>query len=276
MIEVKNLTRWRGKGLPPVLSDVSFKVRNRKIYGLLGYHHTGKSTLLGIMAGALESDEGTVLINGYDIRKQPLEAKRQIGYLPQTPPLLPEMTPYEYLSFVAEVKGVKGELRHAQVEEALALTGLTSVQDRLIGHLSKGHKQRVGLAQALLGNPDIIMLDEPTAGMDGHHTTETRELIRRLGQTKTVIVSSHILTELTDLCDHIILLSEGQVIADDTPEALMALVPSLEDLFATLTRQAAEVPTVEFEDTEDAETSEDILTDEPQGHLPYTDSQEDA
>ncbi len=260
MIEVKHLTKRYAKGSKPALDDVSFTIRNRRIYGLLGPVGAGKSTAMNVIAGVLVPTDGTVLINGYDIYKQPIAAKRQIGYLPEQPPLFGDMTPYEYLVFIAEAKGVKGDAIDAQVKEAVALTGLVSVQDRLIRHLSKGYKQRVGIAQALLGNPDIIILDEPTEGLDARQANETWELIRRLGSSKTVIVSGHILAELTSLCDHIVILSEGRVVADDAPDALATHEPSLEDVFAALTRQATEVPTVDYEDAPTDDGTEQVDT----------------
>ena len=251
MIEVKHVTKRYPKGSKPALDDVSFTIRNRRIYGLLAPNGAGKSTIMNIIAGTLAPTEGTVLINGYDVCKQPIEAKRQVGYLPEQPPLFGDMTPYEYLMFVAEAKGVKGDAVEAQVKEAMALTGLVSVQDRLIHHLSKGYKQRVGLSQSLLGNPDIILLDEPFEGMDVRQITEIKELIRRLGQTKTVIVSDHIPTELSALCDHVIILSEGCVAADDAFEALTREDQSLEDVFLSLTHRESEVASADFEDEED-------------------------
>ena len=222
MIEVKQLTKCYDKGRVSALEDVSFKMRNRKIYGLLGPKGAGKSTVLGIMAGAVASTEGTVLINGYDICRQPMEAKRQIGYLPEHPPVFKDMTPYEYLMFVASVKGVKGETAVAQVKEALAVTDLASVEDHLICHLTPGCQRRIGLAQALLGNPDVLILDEPLADLDPVRIAGIKSLIRKLGQTKTVIVSGHVLAEIKTFCDHIIILSEGKVVADDVPEVLEA------------------------------------------------------
>lgn len=218
MIEVKHLTKRYGRYL--ALNDVSFKIRNRKIYGLLGPNGAGKSTTMNIIAGCLAPTDGTVIINGYDMCDQPIEAKRQLGYLPEIPPLFPDMTPAEYLAFVAEAKGVDGDLAARQIKEVIELTSLGAVKDRLIRHLSKGYKQRVGIAQAMLGNPDIIILDEPTVGLDPRQIIEIRALVKKLGETKTVIISSHILAEISALCDHIIILSEGRLVADDVPEAL--------------------------------------------------------
>ena len=218
LIEVKNLTKTYGKH--KALDGVSFKVRNRKIYGLLGPNGAGKSTTMNILAGCLAPTDGTVVVNGYDICDNPIEAKKQIGYLPEIPPLFPDATPYEYLTFVAEAKGVKGETVELQVKEAMALTGLTAVADRIIRNLSKGYQQRVGIAQAILGNPDIVILDEPLVGLDPKQIIDIRALIKKLAQTKTVIISSHILAEISNLCDHIIIISDGKVVADNETEDL--------------------------------------------------------
>ncbi len=222
MIEVQNLTKvYGGK---TAVENVSFKIRNGRIYGLLGPNGAGKSTTMNIIAGCLSPTEGTVLINGYDICDQPTEAKRQIGYLPEQPPLFTDMTPAEYLTFVAEAKGVADDLIDRQVKEVMNVTDLLSVKDRLIRNLSKGFRQRVGIAQAMLGNPDIIILDEPTVGLDPQQLTEIRALVRKLGEKQTVIISSHILSEISELCDHVIILSEGHVVADSSMAELEAQV----------------------------------------------------
>lgn len=220
LIEVQNLTKVYGS--KTAVENVSFKIRNGRIYGLLGPNGAGKSTTMNIIAGCLSPTEGTVLINGYDICDRPIEAKRQIGYLPELPPLFTDMTPLEYLTFVAEAKGVTDELIDRQVKEAMTVTDLLGVKDRLIRNLSKGFRQRVGIAQAMLGKPDIIILDEPTVGLDPQQITEIRALIRRLGEKITVIISSHILSEIAELCDHVIILSEGHVVADDDMAELEA------------------------------------------------------
>ena len=222
MIEIKGLTKKYGSRV--AVDHVSFKIRNGHIYGLLGPNGAGKSTTMNIIAGCLAPTEGTVLINGYDICEQPIEAKRQIGYLPEQPPLFGDMTPFEYLCFVAEAKGVKDDLIDRQVKEAMEVTDILSVKDRLIRNLSKGYRQRVGIAQTMLGTPDIIILDEPTVGLDPRQLIEIRALIRRLGEKLTVVVSSHILSEISELCDHVIILSEGRVVADDDMAALEAQV----------------------------------------------------
>ena len=222
MIEVKNLTKVYGKN--KAVDDISFKIRNGHIYGLLGPNGAGKSTTMNIIAGCLAPTDGTVLINGYDVCRQPVEAKRQIGYLPEQPPLFGDMTPYEYLCFVAEAKGVKDDQIDRQVKDAMKHTDIAAVQDRLIRNLSKGYRQRVGIAQTMLGKPDIIILDEPTVGLDPQQLTEVRALIRKLGEKQTVIVSSHILSEIAELCDHVIILSGGRVVADDDMAELEARV----------------------------------------------------
>lgn len=220
LIEVKNLTKKYGANT--AVDDVSFKIRNGRIYGFLGPNGAGKSTTMNIIAGSLAATSGSVQINGYDICNDPIEAKKQIGYLPEIPPLYSDMTAYEYLHFVAEAKGVKPARAEKQVNEVMEQTGITHMKSRMISKLSKGYKQRVGIAQAMLGNPDVIILDEPTVGLDPQQIIEIRELIRRLGQTKTVILSSHILAEISEVCDHIIIISRGKIVADDTLEALEA------------------------------------------------------
>ena len=222
LIEVKGLTKVYGN--KTAVENVSFKIRNGRIYGLLGPNGAGKSTTMNIIAGCLSPTEGTVLVNGYDVCDQPIEAKRQIGYLPEQPPLFTDMTPKEYLTFVAEAKGVSDELIDRQVKEAMTLTDILSVKDRLIKNLSKGFRQRVGIAQAILGSPDIVILDEPTVGLDPQQLIEIRALIRKLGGKLTVIISSHILSEIAELCDHVIIISEGHVVADSSMADLEAQV----------------------------------------------------
>lgn len=202
------------------VDDVSFDIEDGKIYGFLGPNGAGKSTTMNMITGCLCATSGTVLINGKDIVENPLEAKKCIGYLPEIPPLYPDMTPYEYLTFVAEAKGLGAEQTYRQVNEVMTLTSITDVADRLIGNLSKGYCQRVGIAQALLGNPNIVILDEPTVGLDPKQIIEIRDLIRTLGKTKTVILSSHILAEISAVCNHIMILSNGRLVASDTPEEL--------------------------------------------------------
>ncbi len=218
MIEVKNLTKNYGDFC--AVNDLSFTIEKGKIYGFLGPNGAGKSTTMNIVTGCLSATGGQVLVDGADIFKDPLAAKKKIGYLPELPPLYTEMTPAEYLAFVAEAKGVGYEEAPRQVREVMELTQITSVSDRLIRNLSKGYRQRVGIAQALLGNPEVIILDEPTVGLDPKQIIEIRELIRSLGKTKTVIVSSHILAEISAVCDHVMILSHGRLVANDSLAAL--------------------------------------------------------
>lgn len=220
MIEVKNLTKKYGSHL--AVSDISFHIEKGNVYGFLGPNGAGKSTTMNIITGCLAATEGTVLIDGHDIFEEPDQAKRHIGYLPEIPPLYADMTPYEYLSFVVEAKGVKPNLRYPQVKEVIKVTGLEDHADRLIKNLSKGYKQRVGIAQAMLGDPDVIILDEPTVGLDPKQIIEIRELIKELGKIKTVILSSHILAEVASVCDHIIIISHGRIVANDRIDKLVS------------------------------------------------------
>lgn len=218
MIEVKNLTKQYGA--VTAIKDVSFTVETGKIYGLLGLNGAGKSTTMNIMTGCLAATSGTVTINGHDIFEEPLEAKKHIGYLPELPPVYEDMTPSEYLLFVAEAKGVNYDKIARQIRDVMTLTGLTGVKDRLIKNLSKGYRQRVGIAQAMIGDPEIIILDEPTVGLDPRQIIEIRELIRQLGQFKTVIISSHILAEISEISDHILIIADGKLVADSPLDVL--------------------------------------------------------
>ena len=218
MIEVRNLTKLYGSKV--ALDGISFNIERGKIYGFLGQNGAGKSTTMNIITGCLAATSGSVTVGGKDIFKSPVEAKRHIGYLPEIPPLYLDMTTVEYLAFVAEAKGVEHEQAYRQVNEVMELTQITDVANRLIKTLSKGYKQRVGIAQALLGSPDVIILDEPTVGLDPRQITEIRALIRKLGETRTVIISSHILAEISEVCDHVIVISHGKIVADDSMDAL--------------------------------------------------------
>ena len=218
MIEVKNLTKGYWKHL--AVDNLSFTVEKGQIYGFLGPNGAGKSTTMNIMTGYLGATKGEVLIDGHDILKEPEEAKRCIGYLPEQPPLYLEMTVMEYLRFAAELKKIPKEDMEIQIEKAMRLTRLSDVRGRLISNLSKGYKQRVGLAQAILGFPEIIILDEPTVGLDPKQIIEIRELIRKLAKEHTVILSSHILAEIREVCDYILIIARGKLVASDTPENL--------------------------------------------------------
>ena len=232
MIEIKQLTKRYGERV--AVDGLDVKLMNGKIYGLLGPNGAGKSTTMNMMTGCLAPTAGSVRINGFDIAEQPLEAKRFIGYLPEQPPLYPDMTPEEYLTFVAEVKGVAPERVRRQVSEVMEMTNITDRKDTLIRHLSKGYGQRVGIAQAMLGNPEIIVLDEPTVGLDPKQIVEIRELIRRMSEGRTVIISSHILAEISELCDEFLVIAGGSLVAKGTLDELDAMIDSTETLLLTV------------------------------------------
>ncbi len=223
MIEVKNL--WKRYGEHTAVSDISFTIEKGHVYGFLGPNGAGKSTTMNIITGCLAATSGQVLIDGHDIFEESKAAKKMIGYLPEQPPLYQDMTVEAYLNFIAEVKGVEKDVRWEHVESAMNVTGTFDVAGRLIKNLSKGYKQRIGIAQALIGNPQIIILDEPTVGLDPRQIIEIRDLIRSLGKDHTVILSSHILSEVRSVCDRIIIISSGKLVASDTPD-------NLENLFA--------------------------------------------
>ena len=220
MIKVRNLTKKYGNHL--AVNGISFDIKPGKIYGLLGPNGAGKSTTMNILTGCLAATSGEVKVDGHDIFDEPIEAKRHIGYLPEQPPVYGEMTPKEYLTFVAEAKGVPFEKSLRHVKEVMQLTQIYDVRNRLIRNLSKGYRQRVGIAQAMIGEPDVIILDEPTVGLDPAQIIEIRNLIRKLGSIKTVIISSHILAEISAVCDHVIIISHGNIVANDTLENLEA------------------------------------------------------
>lgn len=213
MIEVQNLVKMYGKHM--AVDHLNFTIEKGKIYGFLGPNGAGKSTTMNIMTGYLGATEGKVLINGHDILKEPEEAKKSIGYLPEIPPLYMEMTVLEYLQFAAELKKIPKKDQEGQIRSVIGMTKLGDVKDRLIQNLSKGYKQRVGLAQAILGFPEIIILDEPTVGLDPKQIIEIRELIRRLAKNHTVILSSHILAEVREICDYIMIISNGKLVASE-------------------------------------------------------------
>lgn len=218
MIEVKNLVKDYGGHL--AVDHLSFTVSDGQIYGFLGPNGAGKSTTMNIMTGYIGATEGDVLINGHNILEEPEEAKKNIGYLPELPPLYVDMTVEEQLMFAAELKRIPKKERKESVDGVLELAKLNDVKGRLIRNLSKGYRQRVGLAQAVIGLPPVIILDEPTVGLDPKQIIEIRDVIRRLGENHTVILSSHILSEVSAVCDHILIIDKGKLIASDTPENL--------------------------------------------------------
>ena len=218
MIEVSHLSKQYGSH--PAIEDLSFTVEDGQIYGLLGPNGAGKSTIMNILTSYLAPTSGEVKVAGYGLPEEAQQAKACVGYLPEQPPLYPEMTVQEYLMFAAELKGVKKAQRKEQVLKAARRTGLESVLPRLIRSLSKGYRQRVGIAQALLGSPKLIILDEPTVGLDPAQVIEIRKLIQELGRAHTVILSSHILSEVQAVCSRVLILSKGKLVAEGTPEEL--------------------------------------------------------
>ena len=218
MIEVSDLVKQYGSHT--VLDHLSFTVNDGQIYGFLGPNGAGKTTTMNILTGYIGMTDGSVTVNGHDLLEEPDAVRRSIGYLPEQPPLYTDMTPLEYLAFAAELKKLPWAGRSDAVDEVMELTQLTSMRNRLIRNLSKGYRQRVGLAQAILGFPEIIILDEPTVGLDPRQIIEIRSLIRGLAGRHTVILSSHILSEVQEVCDHILMLHHGRLVADGTPEEL--------------------------------------------------------
>ena len=242
MIEIEHLTKRYGGHT--AVSDLSFTVDSGQIYGFLGPNGAGKSTTMNIMTGCLSATEGAVRIDGHDIFEEPEQAKRLIGYLPEQPPLYMNETPEEYLRFVGEAKGLRGAELERQINEVIRQTGIEGVARRRISALSKGYKQRVGIAQALLGNPKVIILDEPTVGLDPIQIIEIRDLIKELGQTHTVIFSSHILSEVQTICNQIIMIAKGKLVAFDTPENLEQHLLTPNEVILTTDASTNEVQTL--------------------------------
>lgn len=239
MIQVEHLTkRYSGH---TAVEDISFQVPEGTICGLLGPNGAGKSTTMNVLTGYISASEGKVSIAGWDILEQPAKAKACVGYLPEQPPLYLDMTPAEYLDFAAELKDVARKERSQQVAQVMERTGLVEFQHRLIKQLSKGYRQRVGLAAALLGNPKVIILDEPTVGLDPAQVIEIRSLIRELGREHTVILSSHILSEVSALCDHVLIIAKGKLVAQGTPEELARQLEAKTQLRVTALGQAQPV-----------------------------------
>ena len=269
MIEVRNLVKRYGTHL--AIDHLNFTIEDGKIYGFLGPNGAGKSTTMNIMTGYLGATQGQVIINGHDILKEPEEAKKHIGYLPEIPPLYMEMTVEEYLYFAAELKKIPKNKREEAVEEAMSLTKLSDVSYRQIANLSKGYRQRTGLAQALLGLPDIIILDEPTVGLDPKQIIEIRELIRSLAGKHTIILSSHILAEVREVCDHIMIISKGKLAASDTAKNLEHLMD--EDTVQIQTKEsvckvkeilgeAEHITALDVSENEDGDTQAVIKSDD--------------
>ena len=218
MIEVENLTKRYGR--QTAVDGVSFRVEKGEILGFLGPNGAGKTTTMRILTCYLPPTDGTARVGGYDVFQAPLEVKRRVGYIPETPPLYPDMTVLDFLGFCAKIKGVAAKDRRGKIDDVIGKTRVGDVRDTLIGKLSKGYRQRVGLAQAILNNPDVLILDEPTAGLDPKQIIETRELIKSLGGGHTIVLSTHILPEVSMTCGRVVIINKGKVVAEDTPENL--------------------------------------------------------
>ncbi|MDD4493918.1 MAG: ATP-binding cassette domain-containing protein [Eubacteriales bacterium] len=239
MISIQNLTKEYGR--IKALDDVSFEVGKGEILGFLGPNGAGKTTTMNIVTGYLPASSGKVSVCGFDVTEEPLEVKKRIGYLPEQPPLYGDMTVKEYLNFVAALKNVDKPKRKAQLADIMELVRISDVKDRLIKNLSKGYKQRVGLSQALIGDPEVLILDEPTVGLDPRQIIEIRKLIRALGKEHTIILSSHILPEVSAICDRIVIIDRGKVAAIDTPDNLSRNVGSSSKLSVTISGPKASV-----------------------------------
>ncbi len=229
MIEVQHLTKRYGPFT--AVQDVSFRVERGEILGFLGPNGAGKTTTMRILTGYMPATEGKAVVAGFDVFEQPIEAKRRTGYLPETPPLYPDMTVRDYLTFVAKIKGVPPGERRDRIKKIMERTRIDDMANRLCARLSKGYKQRVGLAQALIHNPDVLILDEPTAGLDPKQIIETRQLIKELAGDHTVILSTHILPEVSQTCQRVVIINKGHVVAVDTPDNLTARLRGSETLY---------------------------------------------
>ena len=242
MIEVQNLTKRYGPFT--AVNDISFKVERGEILGFLGPNGAGKTTTMRVLTGYMPPTEGKAFVAGYDVIEQPIEAKRRTGYLPETPPLYPDMTVQDYLTFCARIRGVPRSERPTRVRKAMERTRVADMAGRRCGKLSKGYKQRVGLAQALLHNPDVLILDEPTAGLDPAQIIDTRKLIKELGGEHTVILSTHILPEVSQTCNRVVIISKGRVVAVDTPANLTARLQGSETMFVQVDALGADAASV--------------------------------
>lgn len=275
MIEVRNLVKYYGDHM--AVDHLNFTIQKGQIYGFLGPNGAGKSTTMNIMTGYLGATEGQILINGHDILAEPYKAKRDIGYLPEQPPLYMDMTVLEYLKFVAALKLIDKSIKSAQLDQVISLVRLEPVKNRLIKNLSKGYRQRVGLAGALIGFPEIIILDEPTVGLDPQQIIEIRQLIRGLAKDHTVILSSHILSEVREVCDHIMIIYQGKLVASDTPENLEQkmqgnetielLVKGSPEQTGSVIRQLPSILSSQIEDSGEAGCTKALLTVKEQNDI---------
>jgi ABC-2 type transport system ATP-binding protein len=238
VIEVQNLTKRYGR--VTAVDDISFRVERGEILGFLGPNGAGKTTTMRILTGYMPATEGKALVAGFDVFDQPVEAKRRTGYLPETPPLYPDMTVQEYLSFVGKIKGVPPAERRQRVQQVMVRTRIDDMANRLTSKLSKGYRQRVGLAQALIHNPDVLILDEPTAGLDPKQIIETRQLIKQLAGDHTIVLSTHILPEVSQTCERVVIINKGRVVAVDTPDNLTARLQGSQTMYVQVDANGAD------------------------------------
>jgi ABC-2 type transport system ATP-binding protein len=238
VIEVQNLTKRYGR--VTAVDDISFRVERGEILGFLGPNGAGKTTTMRILTGYMPATQGKAIVAGFDVFDQPIEAKRRTGYLPETPPLYPDMTVQEYLSFVAKIKGVPPAERRQRVQQVMVRTRVDDMASRLTSKLSKGYRQRVGLAQALIHNPDVLILDEPTAGLDPKQIIETRQLIKQLAGDHTIILSTHILPEVSQTCERVVIINKGRVVAVDTPDNLTARLQGSQTMYVQIDANGAD------------------------------------
>ena len=268
MIQVKNVTKKYGSTI--AVDNINFEVKDGEVVGFLGPNGAGKSTTMNMITGFIEPTKGQIIINGNDISKKPRKAKKEIGYMPENVPLYYELTPKEFVSYMAELKLVKRNERKQEVEKVIKEMGLEDVQNKLIKNLSRGYKQRVSMAGALVGNPDVIILDEPTVGLDPKQITEIRNLIKELGKKHTVILSTHILPEASQICEKVIIINKGKIIAIDTPENLekatkesngiSVIVEDPKGNMSKIKEKIKEIDTVEFVKDHEDGTKQYVIT----------------
>ena len=242
MIEVKNVTKKYGKAV--AVDNISFTINEGEIVGLLGPNGAGKSTTMNMLTGFIEQTEGEIIIDGYDMLKKPKKAKKEIGYMPEGTPLYTDLTVKEFVTYMAEIKNVDKKTRKEKVEKIIEQTGLKEVENKLTKNLSRGYKQRTSMAGALVGEPKILILDEPTVGLDPKQITEIRTLIKELGKTHTVILSSHILSEVSQICNKVIIINRGKIVAVDTPEKLEERFSNKNGLYITVEDKENKIKTV--------------------------------
>lgn len=242
MIEVKNVTKKYGKAV--AVDNISFTINEGEIVGLLGPNGAGKSTTMNMLTGFIEQTEGEIIIDGYDMLKKPKKAKKEIGYMPEGTPLYTDLTVKEFVTYMAEIKNVDRKTRKEKVEKIIEQTGLKEVENKLTKNLSRGYKQRTSMAGALVGEPKILILDEPTVGLDPKQITEIRTLIKELGKTHTVILSSHILSEVSQICNKVIIINKGKIVAIDTPEKLEERFSNKNGLYITVEDKENKIKTV--------------------------------